>query len=326
MVWQKVRNVVVAAVALSACAGCLAPLSYRPPQPKAVAAPAVKKEDLHLPPAPDTKRNNATLAGIDTTGVGVRDDVHIRIFSNYSSPTKRAVLMEIGKALQTVMANPPKTVDEAKRLQQPLVAALRKLQVIPGINNADCQQMESELYLATVNTPARSKAFLQHSLLLPAESWTLPKNTALPQAVGPASTVPAAAVPAAPAPTVTQAAAISKAPEAGKTPGYGTSSVYGELVDGTAPAAATASPNAKPAPAISEIPAASAATRSGKEAGKEAGKVVPMASTTVAGSDARAAATSTGKVAERKDVPAAAATNPSATPVATPVDDGFREP
>jgi hypothetical protein len=323
MVWQKVRNVVVAAVALSACAGCLTPLSYRPPKPKAAAAPVVKKENLHLPPSPDIMKNNATLAGIDTTGVGVRDDVHIRIFSNYSSPTKRAVMMEIGKALQTVMANPPKTVDEAKRLQQPLVAALLKLQEIPGVNNAECRQIESELYLATVNTPARSKAFLQHSLLLPAESWTLPKTPALAQADGAAKRTPAISVPAAPSPAVTPATSIAKAPEPGKTPGYGTSSVYGSVDDATAPAAAPAN-SAASKPAASGTPAASAAMPTGKEAtsAKETtpGKEVPPVSVSTKGHDTAAASTAT------PTVQATAAAAPKSTPVATPADDGFLEP
>jgi hypothetical protein len=182
--------------------------------------------------------------------------------------------MEIGKALQTVMANPPKTVDEAKRLQQPLVAALLKLQEIPGVNNAECRQIESELYLATVNTPARSKAFLQHSLLLPAESWTLPKTPALAQADGAAKRTPATSVPAAPSPAVTPATSTAKAPEPGKTPGYGTSSVYGSVDDATAPAAAPAN-SAASKPAASA--AASAATPILRATAAAAPKSTPVA-------------------------------------------------
>jgi len=54
-----------------------------------------------LPPAPDPKQNDATLAGVDSNNNGIRDDVERAIFTKYKSNQKTAVAMlQYAKALQ----------------------------------------------------------------------------------------------------------------------------------------------------------------------------------------------------------------------------------
>jgi hypothetical protein len=149
-----------------ALAGCTGPLSYRPKvATKPVAAVvSVKKSDL--PPKPDEKANNATLAGIDTLGVGVRDDVHISIFTNYTSSKKRTPLMALGKTLQGILVKTPKTPDEAKKLEQSFDNALLTLKRVTGLKPSEADEMNYFLFRQSFNTPARLNAYLQYKFLL----------------------------------------------------------------------------------------------------------------------------------------------------------------
>lgn len=72
-------------------------------------APAVSNASSALPAMPDRTANNATLAGIDTTGSGVRDDVHRYIFLTYTSTPKRNAMMQAAKAYRNIYLNPPQT-------------------------------------------------------------------------------------------------------------------------------------------------------------------------------------------------------------------------
>ncbi|HJV65211.1 MAG TPA: hypothetical protein VJ550_05735 [Geomonas sp.] len=147
-------------------AGCLGPLTYRPPEKKAPVVASVASKGAHLPPAPDPKLNNATAAGIDTTGLGIRDDIDIWIYTNYSTAKKRAAMIQMAKALQAVVVNPPKSSDEAKKMQQAYDDAILKLKEIPGINPGETSAMDRSLYEEMFNTPDRLKAYLQYNLLL----------------------------------------------------------------------------------------------------------------------------------------------------------------
>ena len=147
-------------------AGCMGPLVYRPekkPEP-VIAAVAVVKSNL--PPMPDTKANDATLAGIDTTGSGIRDDVHIWIFTNHTSAKKRTILVTMAKDLQAVMVNTPTTTEDARKMEQSYNDALLMLKDIRGIKPSEADGMDKFLYMQTVNTPQRLKAYLQYNLLL----------------------------------------------------------------------------------------------------------------------------------------------------------------
>jgi predicted small lipoprotein YifL len=323
MVQRRMVNVIVAAVVLATSAGCLGPLSYRPPQKK-VAAPVQKVNKDKLPPAPDAKANNATLAGIDTTGLGVRDDVHIWIFSSYSSPSKRAALVQLGKALQAVVVNTPKNPDDARKMQQPIGEALQKLQTVRGIKRAEFQELETTLYLTTVNTPERSKAYLQYSLLMPPDvaKWeTEPAPEVKPVAVAvtagtaataplpnaaPAGSIPAGALAAA-APAASAASAAS-APAAAAPAAAAPASAAASAAAPTIPAAASAAVSAENAAAV--VPTSAAPAAAGP------------AQVATATPTAPAAATAEPPKPSTTDHPSATAAAPAATeaPADSPAD------
>ena len=79
-------------------------------------APAVSNTSTALPAMPDRAANNLTLAGIDTTGTGVRDDVHRYIFQTYTSTHKRNAMMQSAKSMRGVYLNPPQTQTDALAL------------------------------------------------------------------------------------------------------------------------------------------------------------------------------------------------------------------
>ena len=164
-------RLVFGATLLCSCSGCTGPLVYRPKKakPESVLVTAAKTKS-DLPPLPDRKANNATLAGIDTTGAGIRDDVHIWIYTNYTSTKKRVILMGMAKNLQDVMVNPPKTAEDAKKVNQSYSGALSMLRDIPGIQPRQVDEMDSHLYLQTVNTSKRLQEYLQYNSLLEGKS------------------------------------------------------------------------------------------------------------------------------------------------------------
>jgi hypothetical protein len=115
---------------------------------------------------PDAKTNDATLAGVDSTGIGVRDDVHIWIFSNYTTEVKQTALIAMGKPLQNVLVTPPNKSDEAKRLEQSYIEESKKLTDIPGLRPDEADKMGFLLYEHIFNTPERLKSYLYYKLLL----------------------------------------------------------------------------------------------------------------------------------------------------------------
>lgn len=118
---------------------------------------------------PDAKINDATLAGIDTARIGIRDDVHIWIYDTYSSTKKRTRLMTMGKSLHKILATRPMTEDQAKNIDQSFKEASQELRTIPGLLPVEAETMDTLLYEHTFNTSERLKTYLDYSLLLPAD-------------------------------------------------------------------------------------------------------------------------------------------------------------
>jgi hypothetical protein len=161
-----ILKLVFGAAFLCCLAGCMGPLVYRPEKKPQPIAAAVTNTNKNLPPMPDIKANNATLAGIDSTGIGIRDDVQNWIFLNYTTKLKRTIFMTMAKTLQDVMVNPPKTTDEARNLEQSYKDASIMLKVVRGLKQSETAEMHRLLYIQIVNTPQRLKAYLQYNLLL----------------------------------------------------------------------------------------------------------------------------------------------------------------
>ena len=150
----------------STLAGCTGPLVYRPEKKTTPVIAPVAVTNSNLPPEPDIKSNNATLAGIDTTGTGIRDDVYIWIFTNYTTTKKSSLLTKMAKALQVVVVTPPKTTEDARKLKQSLDDALLMLKTVPGLEPSEADKMDWFLYEQTVNTPERLRSYLHYNLLL----------------------------------------------------------------------------------------------------------------------------------------------------------------
>jgi len=168
IVKQRAHIVGLAVMAVLWCTlvACTGRLVYRPEKKAAPDVAALEEPDDNLPPMPDPKVNDTTLAGIDTTGIGIRDDVHIWIYANYTTTVKRTILMTMAKAVQDVMATPPATTAEAKGLEQSYRDAAMMLKVVRGLTQNEAAEMDRLLYQQTVNTPERLKVYLQYNLLL----------------------------------------------------------------------------------------------------------------------------------------------------------------
>ena len=115
---------------------------------------------------PDKKVKDATLAGVDTTGIGIRDDVYIWIYTHYSSKTQRTILMTMAKAVQNIMIAPPKTTEEAIKYEQSYKDASMMLKAVRNLEQRSAAEMDELLFMQSINTPERLEAYLQYNLLL----------------------------------------------------------------------------------------------------------------------------------------------------------------
>lgn len=159
-------GLVLGAVLWCTLAACTGALVYRPEKKIAPAAAAVTAINSDLPPMPDPNVNDATLAGIDTTGIGVRDDVHIWIYTNYTTTIKRTILMTMAKAMQDVIVTPPRTTEEAKSLDHSYKDAAMMLKLVRGLTQHGADQLDELLFSQEFNTPDRLNAYLRYNLLL----------------------------------------------------------------------------------------------------------------------------------------------------------------
>jgi len=161
-------KLVLGGVLWSALSGCTGHIVYRPEKPKVKEKPvvAVSASIAKLPRLPDPKINNSTLAGIDTTGAGVRDDVQIWIYTSYTTARKRPPLMALARNLQAVVAQPPQKAADAQKLERSYHDALLALKGIPGLQPGEAEEMNRSLYARVYNTPQRLKFYLQYNLLL----------------------------------------------------------------------------------------------------------------------------------------------------------------
>jgi|GEM_PF-1097804 len=160
-------RLILGAVLCATLIGCTGPLVYRPEkkvEQEVVVTMETGTKGLVLS-QPDPKLNMATVAGIDTTGVGVRDDVHIWVFTNYTTAAKRTAVLGMAKNLQRVLVKPVQSVEEAKKLDQTYQDSLVVLKRIPGLSPGQADAAEYNLYQLTVNTPDRLEEYLRYNFL-----------------------------------------------------------------------------------------------------------------------------------------------------------------
>ncbi len=73
---------------------------------------------IAVPPAPDVAANNATLAGVDSNGNGVRDDVERKVASDAVNQAQYDARVSVAKEYQTILTTSDSTSQNINRLQK----------------------------------------------------------------------------------------------------------------------------------------------------------------------------------------------------------------
>ena len=169
---------VAAAASISACSGggsASAAPSATPVVPSPV-PPVISTPLGTLPPEPNRAANNATLAGIDTTGTGVRDDVHRLIFNTYTSTVKRKIGMAVAKGNRGIFLTPPQTTAEARAVRGPWSRAEDCLWSRDDISVQEASSFSRMIEAAHIDTGARMKAYKNYNHLLHGEGFNDTSN------------------------------------------------------------------------------------------------------------------------------------------------------
>lgn len=133
----------------------------------------------NLPPDPGSA-GEATLAGIDSDNDGVRDDVQRWIALTYPNSQKtRAALTQYAKAMQLILLN---AADVANARANSLVldrasdcTTFVRRQLL-GIGGSDAYRVKRELEAVYLNTPARSRAWLEADSHLSGMFFNVPSD------------------------------------------------------------------------------------------------------------------------------------------------------
>lgn len=115
-----------------------------------------------LPPDPG-EAGKASLEGIDSDGDGLRDDIQRYIALTYTdSPKTRAALRQAALALQKIILESP---EEEGSLRNTELEA-RASECIRYVQPVDGRRIDNLLMAEFLNTPARSRAYLEYNAWL----------------------------------------------------------------------------------------------------------------------------------------------------------------
>lgn len=153
---------------LSACSGSGSAVTSTPGTGGAPAAVAAQ-----LPPEPDRAANNATLAGIDSDGDGVRDDVQRLIFNTYSSATKRTLATALARETRKLYLHPPATKAEARKLADEKNTIRNCIYSREEIDLDERFGLIKLISAAHADTGKRMKIYLNYDKLLHGETFYL---------------------------------------------------------------------------------------------------------------------------------------------------------
>ena len=126
-----------------------------------------------LPPEPDRTANNAILAGIDSDGDGVRDDVQRLVFRSYTSTKKRTLSLALAKEVRKIYATPPTTRAEARAIAD---AENRVSDCIYSRREMDFNSrggLNEQIVAAHTDTRERMKTYRAYNSLLHGELFYL---------------------------------------------------------------------------------------------------------------------------------------------------------
>lgn len=119
----------------------------------------VDGDDL-VPPMPDSELNDKTLAGVDSDGDGVRDDVEIWINMEGEKKGIRLALKEAARNLNLAIVN-YRDRDQTYKYVLKKNLATGCLADLFGINYRMSFDLVEDLYEEIVNSDERSKAYLK---------------------------------------------------------------------------------------------------------------------------------------------------------------------
>jgi ABC-type glycerol-3-phosphate transport system substrate-binding protein len=88
---------------------------------------------IAVPPAPDAAANNATLAGVDSNGNGVRDDVERKAAALSSTKDQFATILNMAKAQQNILT----TENLTKEQKINYLGDMNCFAIASGINEQD---------------------------------------------------------------------------------------------------------------------------------------------------------------------------------------------
>lgn len=124
-----------------------------------------------LPAEPDRTANNATLAGVDSDGDGVRDDVQRLIYRTYTSSTKRALATALAKETRKLYITPPMLPAEARKIadeKERVWGCIFSQKQIPFDERANILEI---ITASHSDTAGRMKVYLQYSELLHGQTF-----------------------------------------------------------------------------------------------------------------------------------------------------------
>ena len=114
------------------------------------------------PPMPDATENSKTIAGIDSNTNGVRDDVEIYIYTNYSKPEEQKALMQFAKMEQNALLT-VKTKEDVSNIYYPAMSkAISCEEKVFGWHDQSWKKLNSQI----LNTMDRVKQDLEVGRLM----------------------------------------------------------------------------------------------------------------------------------------------------------------
>lgn len=125
----------------------------------------------NLPAEPDRTANNATLAGIDSDGDDVRDDVQRLIFNTYTSATKRALATALAKETRKLYMTPPTTKAEARKIADDKGKPIYCIYSRREMDFEERSEIIDLITAAHADTAARMKAYREYNKLLHGETF-----------------------------------------------------------------------------------------------------------------------------------------------------------
>lgn len=139
-----------------------------------LASHATLGQDVNLPPDPG-EAGEATLAGIDSDGDGVRDDIQRHIALGYPDSARlRAALVQQARAIQEMVLWAEDGAPSESKTAMALARSIDCLAYVAG--PYDGKKMSDKLQAAMLNTRERSQAYATLNVKLGGKTFERPSR------------------------------------------------------------------------------------------------------------------------------------------------------